>query len=285
MKKSIDHYVSIVEDLPAARDAYLRLGFNVRPIAQHIELGSSNCVIIFPNTYIELIHIGDAPPWLADAYLPRLAAGPGLCHVSLTADKLADEAARLKGLGHVPDEEGNARRKVILPDGSEGETDSSFLYNWKDARRYLSLFYSEHRIPDMIFIEGHTHHPNGAIDTARIVGVSEDPGTDLGYYQQSYGHDAESAGADGFVMRGGRGEAIEVLTPDAARARYSPLLDDLDLGGLGGFPVALHFGVPDLAATRALLTAAGVAMQEIGGAVAVPRSAAQGNIIVFEPSS
>jgi hypothetical protein len=280
--KSIDHYVALVEDQEASRAAFLRLGFNVRPTAKHIELGSTNAVVIFPNSYLELLCLDGAREDLRVQYIDRLKAGPGLCHVSLTADSLAAEHARLTALGYTPGPEGNARRKVILPGGAEGETDSSFLYNWKTPHRFLSLFFSEHRKRDMIFIEGHTHHPNGAIDTARIVGVSEDPALDLDYYAQSWGQPAEDRAPAGFLMRGGRGDIVEVLTPAAAQSRYGAALDGPGLGGLGGLPVALHFGTRDLAATRALLVDNGVPVVEAAGGIAVPRAEAEGMVVVFE---
>src|SRR6056297_1550392 len=189
--KSIDHYLAMVPDQEASRDSFLKLGFNVRPTAEHIELGSSNAVVIFPNSYLELLYCEHSKPLLKDLYYSRFDAGPGLAHVSLTADSLAAERERLIALGHTPGLEGNARRKVILPDGTESETDSSFLYNWHEDERFLSLFYSEHRIPDMIFIEGHTHHPNGARELAGITSVSRDPGAVLDYYRDSWGADPE----------------------------------------------------------------------------------------------
>lgn len=280
--RSIDHYVLMVQDQEAARDAYLRLGFNVRPTARHIELGSSNAVVIFPKTYLELIHLGDAMESLSAQYIDRFAAGPGLAHVSITADSLAEEHDRLTGLGFQPDQPLNARRKVILADGREGETDSSSMYNWKSPRRFLSLFYSEHRKPETIFIEGHTDHPNGATDTAAIVSVSDAPGEDLAYYEASWGHAAETTGPDGFLMRGARGDRMEVLTPKAAKARYASLLDDLDLAGLGGLPVALHLSCRDRAATAAFLATAGVATVDLGAGIAVAPADAEGAVLVFE---
>jgi hypothetical protein len=280
--KSIDHYVLMVHDQEAAREAYLRLGFNVRPTARHIELGSSNAVVIFPKTYLELIHLSDAMESLRAQYVARFDAGPGLAHVSLTADSLAAEHERLTSLGFQPGQPLNARRKVILPDGSEGETDSSSMYNWKPERRFLSLFYSEHRKPETIFIEGHTHHPNGALDTAAIVAVSEAPAEDLPYYEASWGQAAETSGPDGFLMRGARGDRMEVLTPDAARARYGALLDGLDLAGLGGLPVALHLTCRDRAETAAFLAAAGVGTVDLGTGIAVAPAEAEGVILVFE---
>ena len=282
--KSIDHYVSMVHDQEAAREAYLKLGFNVRPTARHIELGSSNAVVIFPNTYLELLYCETAKPLLKDLYYSRFDAGPGLAHVSLTADTLAEERARIIAMGYTPGLEGNARRQVLLPDGTEGETDSSFLYNWHEDERFLSLFYSEHRIPEMIFIEGHTHHPNGARDTAGITCVSRDPSALMEYYRDSWGGEPAWSDARGFGMRGFRGDFMDVLTVDAVRARFPGIdLDKvLNVGPVGGFPVALHFGVKDLAATGACLSQAGVTVHAGDKCLIVDPSEAENTLIVFQ---
>lgn len=278
--KSIDHYVTMVPDQEAARDTFLRLGFNVRPTAKHIELGSTNAVVIFAHTYLELLHLDDAKATLRDQYIAR---GRGLAHVSLTADSLAAEWSRLEGLGYSPGPEGNARRKVILPDGTEGETDSSFLYNWKTPNRFLSLFFSEHRIPDMIFIKGHTDHPNGSLDVTRIVGMSPDPQQDLDYYQKSYAHAAEWQDETGFGMRGGRGDLMEVLTPGAARARYGDLTRAMSLDSVGGIQIAIHYKVRDLAATGRYLDDQGIETVALtAGGIAIPPEGAENMILVFE---
>jgi len=279
--KSIDHYVLMVHDLEQARQAYQKLGFNVRPAARHIEFGSSNAVVILPDTYLELIDVADAIPLLRDQYIDRFDCGPGLAHVSLTSDGLAEERLRLEALGYTPGPEGNARRKVVLPDGSQDETDSSFLYNWKTPHRFLSLFFSEHRKPDAIFIKGHSTHPNGVTKLAGITCLSDDPPRDLAYYETSYGHAAEPLD-HGFVMRGGRGDRMAVLDRDGIMDRFDGALADLDTGRLGGFPVALHYAVADRDATRACLDAAGVPLVDCKAGLAVPASAAEGSVIVFE---
>lgn len=285
MAKSIDHYILLTDDLPAARNQYIKLGFNVLPIEKHIEFGSANAVVIFPHSYLELLDLGRSPPVLRDTYLPRLSAGPGLCHVSLTAESLRAEATRLAGHGYTTDPALNARRKVLMPDGTQAETDSSSMYNWKAERPYLSLFFSEHRKPETIFIEGHTAHANGVLDTVRIVSVSADPDKDLPYYEASADSQAVQCGRSGFRLTGDRGDMIEVLSPEAIRARYQPLMDDLDIGDLGGFPVALHYTVTDIAVTRAYLHAAGVGFTEQDARLILSRESAVGCLIVFEPAN
>lgn len=282
--KSIDHYLAMVPDQEAARESFLKLGFNVRPTAEHIELGSSNAVVIFPNSYLELLYCENSKALLKDLYYSRFDAGPGLAHVSLTANSLAEERARITAMGYTAGLEGNARRKVILPGGAEGETDSSFLYNWHEDERFLSLFYSEHRIPDMIFIEGHTHHPNGAQDLAGITCVSRDPDALLGYYRDSWGGEPEWRDARGFGMRGFRGDFMDILTVDATRERFAgvDLGDAIDVGPVGGFPVALHYSVTDLVATGAYLSQAGVTAHSIAQGLVVPPSEAENLMVVFQ---
>lgn len=282
MTKSIDHCILLTDDLPATRDQFLNLGFNVLPIEKHIEFGSANAVVIFPHSYLELLDLGDSPLVLRDAYQPRLAAGPGLCHVSLTAQSLETEAARLNALGYTADPPMNARRKVWMPDGTQAETDSSSMYNWKNPHPYLSLFFSEHRKPETIFIDGHTAHPNQAVETMRIVSVSTNPAADRDYYEASadgLAHDIPG----GFRLDGFRGDAIEVLDADTVRTRYAPQLRDLDLADLGGFPIALHLSSADLDATRAVLLAAGTRFTDQEEHLILSREAAAGCLIVFEP--
>ena len=55
-----------------------------------------------------------------------------------------------------------------MPDGREDETDSSFFYMWRDSPRYMSLFLSEHRKPETIFVKAYEQHPNTAIDITRL---------------------------------------------------------------------------------------------------------------------
>lgn len=277
--RTIDHYVAVVPDQEAGRAVFTRLGFHVRPTARHIDFGSSNAVVIFPQTYLELLHLAHAREILKAQYAGR---DLGLAHVSLWSDSLRDERARLEALGYAPGPEGNARRKVVLPDGTAGETDSSFLYNWASRNRFLSIFYSEHRRPAMNYIEGYTDHPNGAVDLARVVGVSTQPGDDLGYYRDAWAQQPEAADDSGFAFRGARGEVMELRTPAALRARYGALFDAVPGAAAGGVQVALHYRVRDREATREWLDGQGVPCVALSGGIAVAPGDAEGMILVFE---
>jgi hypothetical protein len=126
--RTLDHFVILVEPLEPACADYQRLGFNVRPIARHLSIGSSNSVIHLKNTYLELLDLGESPAFLQDQYRPRFKAGPGLCHVSVHSDSLEADHERLKVAGLNPGTILNARRKITYPDGREDETASSSIY-------------------------------------------------------------------------------------------------------------------------------------------------------------
>ena len=76
--KSLDHLVLLVHQLEESASRYRRIGFNVRPIARHIEFGSSNCVIHFPNSYLELLCLTEADMDMAAPYMDRFNCGEGI---------------------------------------------------------------------------------------------------------------------------------------------------------------------------------------------------------------
>ncbi|MEQ8800795.1 MAG: VOC family protein [Haliea sp.] len=170
--KSLDHVVLLVRDADAAAAVYERLGFHVRPLAEHEDIGSRNRVVHFRQTYLEFIDFEGAREDVAGPYMDRFQLGEGLVHVSLTSDRLEDDRARLEAIGMQPYPILSARRRITLPDGSFGETASRCFYLWREDNRYLSLFFSDHPKPHMIFIPEFVRHDNGATEVSRCVYMS-----------------------------------------------------------------------------------------------------------------
>ncbi|MCE8009400.1 VOC family protein [Aestuariivita sp.] len=284
MRKSVDHTVTLVRDLVAASETMRRLGFNVRPIAHHIGVGSANAIIHFPETYHELVYTLGARSDIAALYMPRLEDGEGLCHISLTSDDLRAETLRLLSEGFRPGDILQFSRDVIMPDGSFDQTASASLYNWHPVRQYVSLFFSEHPKPETIFIPEYADHANGAQRLTRLSLMSTDPVADRSYFERSFGHAADTADETGFCMRGGRGDICAVMSPEAAMSEYGDLLMVAVPVHTGGFPVAHHYQVADMDDTRAYLADAGIETRPHGPGVAVAGRDAVGSVLVLEPA-
>ena len=281
--RTLDHFLILVDPLEPAAATCARLGFHVRPIAQHLDLGSANCVIHLRDTYLELLFLGDAPPVFQHQYRPRLAAGQGLAHVSLNSRSLEADRERLAAAGLQPGPIVSARRAIMRPDGRVDETASSFFYIWRDEHRYMSLFQSFHAKPDTIFIDAYTEHANTAADVVRLVYMSDDPARDLGYFTALFEGPPATVGPDGFSFVGPRGEITEVMTVMRATARYGANLPGAGLCQLGGLPVALHYSVGSVARCTAYLQSQGVPLEPFDGGVVVAADGACGVTTVFEP--
>ena len=121
IQRALDHYVLQVHDVDAAGGSFERLGFQVRPRMTHIEFGTSNRVVQFRNTYLELLGgLKTAPSDIVKEYLPRFECGEGLSHVSLrSCDLEADHRAAVE-LGLNPGKLTSARREVVMPDRISG---------------------------------------------------------------------------------------------------------------------------------------------------------------------
>lgn len=281
--RSLDHFVVLVRDANRAAESYERLGFHVRPLAEHEEIGSRNRVVHFDQTYLEFIDLSDSRREISAPYLDRFELGEGLVHVSLTSEDLEADREQLREAGFEPAPIISARRKITLPDGRGDETASSCFYLWREKNRYLSLFFSAHPKPHTIFIPEYVSHANTAREVSRCVYVSRELDDDAEHFTTCFGAEPEVRSADHLCWRGTRGDLTEVLNPTAARGRYGDLLEAGTPGRFPGMGVALHYRVDDLEQCRRTLEQGGADYRAFGeGGVAVPAASAVGCAMVFE---
>ena len=279
--RALDHYVLQVHDVDAAGASFERLGFQVRPRMTHIAFGTSNRVVQFGNTYLELLGgLTEAPSDIVREYLPRFECGEGLSHVSLRSFDLTPDHAEAAAAGLDPGPITSARRKVVMPDGSTDETDSDFFYMWRRDRLYLSLFLSVHRKPRTIWIPEYQEHPNTASDTTGVTFVSDDPGRERNYFSKLYRAAPTLDAPEVLRFTGARGDVAEVLSREGIRERYPnlnvPLSDKQP-----GYPVGVTIGVRSLARCRAALDANGVGFETHDGALLVGPDQAHGAVVEF----
>jgi Glyoxalase-like domain len=281
--RSLDHFVILIQQrLETAAEMYRRMGFRMMPIMEHKDIGTSNVIIQFLDTYLELI--GD----FAHSREPNVNAnaaawgghGDIYWQTSLTSKRLENEEAVIKAAGLVPQKIISAARRVRLPEGGWDETDSRSRYVWNEGRETMSLFLSDHRKPEAIWIPGYQQHPNG---TKRVLGIrylSTDLATDSAFFSAMFGNGPASADADHVRYQTPRGEFLELLSP-AACADILPEALPLQTGLVGrgaGFTIA----VEDLDRCRWALRDGGIPSVERNGALVVAPAYACGMAYEFK---
>lgn len=281
MNKSLDHLVHLVTDLPRSASIFSQIGFNVRPIEKHIDLGSSNCVIQFANTYYELVDLSNGVAWVAAPYKERLKFGEGLAHVSLNSENLPKDWARLSSLGLAPEEIISARRKITMPDGTQDETDSDCFYVWREDNPYLSLFLSAHHKPETIFVPEYQVHPNGATEVKRVVFLSSTLASDRSYFIKHYGREPNILFENGFIMTGEHSDKAEVLGEPVFSKKYGSLCR-CDTGSLKGLPKITEFQVSDIEQTKRFLEQNNVPLILFEEGVAIHENNASGCALIFK---
>jgi len=279
--RALDHYVVQVHDLEAAGASYERLGFQVLPRMEHIEIGTSNRVVQIGNTYLELFGglAGVDHPLLAE-YLPRFDCGEGLSHVSLRSYDFEADHREVAQLGLNPREMYSARRRIDMPDGSIDETDSSFFYIWRPQRLYLSLFLSVHNKPGTIWIPEYLSHPNTATETRGITWVSDDPQQDIEYFQALYRTEPTINAPDKVRFIGARQDFARIISRERAQDEYQDVGLNI-CNKLAGYPVALSFDVAHLETCQAVLEVNDVPYVSIENGVRVAAHDAHGAVIDF----
>jgi hypothetical protein len=213
--RALDHFVIATQDLETASEIYRRLGFRVLPVMEHAEIGTSNIIVQFLGTYLEII--GDFAQarvaGMAEKARPWLALGDVYWMTSMTSDALEPERAAMLAAGLDLEPILSARRRVRLPTGGWTETDSRSMYLYNKDRVHMSLFVSDHRRPEAIWIEDYQRHPNLALRVQAMRYVAHAPLDDVAYFTAVSGGDPVVATEDQVTFRTPRGETLEIVSP------------------------------------------------------------------------
>ena len=95
----IDHPVIAARDLDAARVQFERLGFTVPPRGSHVEWGTGNLCIMFPDDYLEIRGIIDASRFTMHLDEHLDAFGEGLMGVAFGTVDIDRSHAEMKHAG------------------------------------------------------------------------------------------------------------------------------------------------------------------------------------------
>jgi|GEM_PF-4763219 len=288
--RALDHFVYQIRDLDESGAHFEHLGFHVRPTAKHVKIGSSNKVVIFDTTYLELFNAtinenidSGLLDEVVDPYYDFPKHCQGLCHIALTSEDLDADKPVVADLGFEPLEIMNAKRLITYADGTTDFTESRSMYMWRYRHTYMSMFISDHPKPEAIFIQDYNDHANGARCINRMVFVSDDPTFDLNYFSKLFGKKPDESGDWGFTITGWRGDKTDVLTREEAEKRYPGLINYAVLDHFGGGAIAMHMQTTDLAQTRQYFQDKGIEAVERDGSIALSADVTQGSAIIFQP--
>lgn len=169
MARHVDHLVVPVHDLAATSDAFDGAGFVVTPQADH-PFGTSNRLVVFEDTYLELVGITRPQLLPADGFADEvrsyLESGEGVSHVVVSCADPEGDLRLLAAAGLGDGEIFEFSRPAPRADGSV--TEASFSIVRTQSTAPLGAFLCAHDVPDAVWHPSHLGHPNGA---RRIVGL------------------------------------------------------------------------------------------------------------------
>ena len=281
---TLDHIGLVVPDLARAGAAFTRLGFRLTPESSHhgqltpcgplVPFGTGNHCAMFRHGYLELLGV-TAPDRPTHAVADRLQRYAGLQLIALgSGDAAATHAAwdaAITGVRPLAE----LGRDVPLAEG--GTTPGRFRLVYLEAEAFpeAELFAIEHLTPTALWQPALLDHPNGARAVAGVTVVSDRPAVTADRLAAlGCGPAAVEAGA--LTVPLADGAWLVILDPATAAARFPgetpPAVPSL---------LAATVMVGDLAATAAMLTGAGVAVQKAPGALQVASRDAEGCVLRF----
>ncbi len=226
--ETIDHPVIAANDLDAARATFGRLGFTVPPRGSHVEWGTGNLCIMFPDDYLEVRGIIDAERFTMylDEHLERY--GEGLMGVAFgTSDVAASRALAIRN-GVDAGELKTLTRNFEHPEGWTQPSFALYAPAQADIAEMMHVVVLEHRTPELIRAPHFLEHPNGCVGVNGIAGIVYDVGACAGRVRQLLGDDAVRMNAAGLRAVVPTGQYLDFLVPEAFVTRYGrlPFFDD-----------------------------------------------------------
>lgn len=267
----LDHVAVVSDRAEALFAAYEHMGFRLTPLSRHegapapgkavVPWGTGNRCAMFNAGYLELLAILD-PTRHCGPFPALVSVYEGMHIVSFAASDAEAAAARLRSAGV------GVAGVVRLERGVEDETGAAARARFRLVRfaegalpeaRFNVV---EHRTPELLWQERYLEHPNGAVAIDEVLIAVADLDAAEARYCRVLGVAAERRGAvRRFRLPRGTfslvaAEALATVIPGAA----APVVPCV---------AAVSFAVRDVARTRDVLAAGGVAATADAGRLIV----------------
>lgn len=249
----IDHPVIAVRDMDGSHEVYRRLGFTIPPRGSHLEWGTGNWCIMFPDDYLELRGIADASRYTHNLDKFLAERGEGLMGVAFATRNSEESYREAQATGLKPTAFKQLTRRFHLPEGEAHPKFAIVYLSEADAPGLLTSVICGHLTPEIIRRPEWLKHPNGVTGVISITSVVADPRAIKPAYERLFGTRAVSDQNGGLLVRFERGAVIKAVSPEAAK-RSGAAMQNAKLPYLP----AMALRVLDLRATQDALRANGV---------------------------
>jgi len=226
--ESLDHPVLAARDLDAARVTWERLGFTIPPRGSHIEWGTGNLCIMFPDDYVEIRGIVDASRFTMnlDKHLDQF--GEGLMGVAFRTDDVQTSYREMVDHGMRVAEPRRLTRNFEHP---EGWTQPSFelcVPEPDDIEGLMHVVVLQHLTPELIRRPDFLSHQNGCVGVNAMAGIIDDAEGVAAKLALLLGDDSVQTNADGVHLVVPTGQQIDLLLPHAYQARFGDIARESD---------------------------------------------------------
>jgi len=266
--ENIDHPVIASRDLDATRAQFERLGFTVPPRGSHIEWGTGNLCIMFPDDYVEVRGIIDASRFTMhlDTHLEK--HGEGLMGVAFGTSDVKASHAEAMANGINTGELRQLRRNFEHPAGWTQPSFELYAPDADDIEGLMHVVVIQHLTPELIRRPDFLEHPNGCFGVSEMSGTIENVSSCATKMRHLLGHEAVAESDDRVVLTVPSGQSIR--------------LDKADSSGLS----SMTMRVKDLAIAATLFRANGIVFErDDRGFIVVSPQYACGTTFVFSETA
>ncbi|MCU1738006.1 MULTISPECIES: VOC family protein [unclassified Pseudomonas] len=282
--QGIDHPLVTVRDHAVALEQYRKMGFSPSPVSYH-PWGSVTSLMMFPSNFIELIGVDDPSKFGTNSvngfcfgrqlgqFLDRGEEGVSL--VALHSKNADDDHARLVESGLASQGRIDFRRRMMLPDGRHDEAVVSLALFIDPALPDASNFICHQHRPELIWVKGWQHHPNGANGILAVTYLA-DPAAMEARWRAIYG---DAVRYEGDVLEADtRCGVLRAMDAATAAGEY-PGIELPQIVEERPHAIAIKLNTTSLCDVRSILAHNAVPHVQVPGRVMVaPRAA--GNVIL-----
>ena len=214
--ENIDHPVIASAGLDATRQQFERLGFTVPPRGSHIEWGTGNLCIMFPDDYIEVRGIIDASRFTMhlDTHLEK--HGEGLMGVAFGTSDVKRSFEQTTANGINTGELRRLRRNFEHPEGWTQPSFELFAPDAEDIEGLMHVVVIQHLTPELIRRSDFLSHANGCLGINELSGTIVDVGSCATKMRRLLGNDAVTENDDGVLLTVPSGQTICLSEADTA---------------------------------------------------------------------